>query len=197
MFQLKKNSSKILKSSGRHIMIDLSRGARPEDDFVNSEASSDEDDVPAKPKKPGSRPHSGTSITSGTSPQTVREGHKLFQISSKEHMPDVNKTVKASAPKAIDTSREYKPQFRGHQEAFASPLLNGPGNKSLSRLSRKSLREIPSTDARFTNVRLTEISIPINESVKASKYLSYSAHRLAEYCFWSACYMQVIAIDNG
>ncbi|XP_069141181.1 protein CFAP20DC-like isoform X2 [Argopecten irradians] len=175
---LSKNSKKVSK--------ELARGARPEEDFIDNNSSSEEDDRHLRKKLTGSRPNSGTNsrphsgtnsrphsgtnsrphsgtnsrphsgTQSGTNSRThsgkTRNGTNNMAVSPKSGVEKkIPRTVLSPVqPQVANESPELR--FNSNTSVLKVPGMMNNGhlsNSSVSRMSRKSLREIPMNDARL------------------------------------------------
>ncbi|KAL5014677.1 hypothetical protein ScPMuIL_008947 [Solemya velum] len=185
--------NKISSKGYKKTLIDSSssRGAKPEDDFINSDQSSSEEEDLRKKKLPGSRPTSGTSAgsrpTSGASssvasPKVSRSAHRGSPSSNKENSP-VSLRSMHPAPR-FGKSPENDLQRPGKSSNTLDPSLIGGGQGNMSRIERKSLREIPDPKIKsserpydFAKYQIEEVS----ESFEARMLASMQRHQDDDY----------------
>ncbi|XP_064605287.1 protein CFAP20DC-like isoform X2 [Liolophura sinensis] len=155
--QTRKTSTK--SSSIRNLSSNLSlRGARLEADFMDSQSSEEEEDGQTR-TKPSSRSQSGKSSAGRNRQHESGVGSKL---GDGPHTQAITMSRSPGAIPHLALPGEYSPdnyRVPGEGTATGSPRLNGSvGTSSMSRMSRKSLREIPRTDARLSLAKTSESS---------------------------------------
>lgn len=175
--------------------IPSARGPRPEDDFFNDDGSSSEgEDVQKRKKLPGSRPTSGTTSRphSGTSsrPHSGTSSRPTSNTSSVGTSPKPinHKNRRKDKTQSIDVTVDHVPKTANispelRTGASHSTLNVEPGNTSFSKMSRKSVREIPKNDARLSQKNYDSAKYAIadvTESFEARMLLSMKRHHEEE-----------------